>query len=501
MNAKLEQLQTRLGEIDDFRKAAALLRWDQQVNMPPGGAEARATQLATLLRTAHERFVSDETGQLLADLESELAGAPYDAYEASLVRVTRREYDRDHKIPADLVTRLAKARSLGQVAWEKARTASDFAIFLPSLETNVELAIELAETLGYEERIYDALLDRFEPEMKTAQVEVLFEAMKSGLVPLIQAIAERQGVVDDSVLKQPFDESKQGAFGLEVIRRLGFDFECGREDRSVHPFTTSFSPGDVRLTTRIIPDQFKSALFATIHEAGHGMYEQGFARCLDRTPLSDGASLGVHESQSRMWENVVGRSRAFWTFWLPRLKEYFPRQLDGVGVEAFYRAINRVEPWYIRVEADEVTYNLHIFLRFQIENMMLERKVPLTELPDLWNARMEEYLGVRPRNDVEGVLQDVHWSSGLIGYFPTYSLGNLLSVLFYEQALSDRPEILSEIERGEFSSLLSWLRAKIHRPGATYTPAELVRRVTGGPIRTEPFLNYVREKYADIYGL
>lgn len=501
MSAKLKELQAHLGEINDFQAASAVLRWDQQVNMPPGGAEPRATQLATLSRTAHEMFVSDEIGQLLDDLGSELDDVDYDSYGASLVRATRRRYERQRKIPPDLVTRLTKARSLGQMAWQQARDASDFALFQPNLETNVDLTIELAEALGYEDRIYDALLDRFEPEMKAAQVQVLFDEMKAGLVPLVRAISERLDRVDDSIFHQQFDEDKQWDFGVEVIRRLGFDFEHGRQDRSVHPFTTSFSPRDVRLTTRVYRDQFKSALFATIHEAGHGMYEQGIDLALERTPLGKSASLGIHESQSRMWENVVGRSRGFWQFWLPHLKKQFPAQLDSVDIETFYRAVNRVEPSYIRVEADEVTYNLHIFLRFEIENQLLERQVAVADLPALWNDKMEEYLGIRPRNDGEGVMQDVHWSSGMLGYFPTYSLGNLLAAQFYDQAVSDRPDIPAQIEQGDFAALLGWMREKIHSQGAKYTPTELVERVTGGPIRTEPFLAYVREKYTDLYDL
>jgi carboxypeptidase Taq len=497
---KFEILKERLAEIYDFATAAGVLRWDQQTYMPPGGAETRAMQLTTLAKTIHERSTSDEVGQLLDDLEAELAGAEYDSFEASLVRVTRREYDRQRKLPPDLVAKLAKARSLGHVAWEKARAASDFATFQPHLETIVDLTIQVAEALGYEDRRYDALLDRYEPGMKAAQVQALFEEMKTGLVPMVQAIAERQGAVDDSVLRQEFDEAKQWDFGLEVIKRIGFDLERGRQDRAAHPFTAGFSPGDVRLTTRVFRDQVKAALFATIHEMGHGTYEQGYDRSLDRTPLSSAASLGVHESQSRMWENVVGRSRGFWTFWLPRLKEVFPQQLEGVSVEAFYRAINRVEPSPIRVEADEVTYNLHIFLRFEIENLMLDEKVQIGDLPELWNSKMEEYLGIRPENDALGVLQDVHWSGGMIGYFPTYSLGNLLAAQFYNQAVMDRPDIPSQIEQGEYSALLNWMRENIHVHGAKYKPTELVERVTGGPIRTGPFLDYIRGKYSEIYG-
>jgi carboxypeptidase Taq len=325
--------------------------------------------------------------------------------------------------------------------------------------------------------------------------------MKAGLVPLVRAIADRAGAVDDSIFDQAFDVGRQWDFGLQVITRLGFDLERGRQDRSAHPFTTSFSPADVRFTTRLSPHRFKTALFGSIHECGHGLYEQGIPLDLARTPLADVRSLGVHESQSRMWENVVGRSRGFWTYWLPRLKDYFPTQLDGVSVEYFYRAINRVRPSLIRVEADEVTYNLHIFLRFEIENLMLERKVKLADLPELWNDKMEEYLGVRPPDDADGVLQDVHWSAGYLGYFPTYSLGNLLAAQFYAQAVSELPDIPAQIEQGEFAPLLAWMRERIHAHGAKYTPRQLVERVTGGPLDPGPFLAYVQAKYTDIYGL
>jgi carboxypeptidase Taq len=498
---KLDQLTTQMGRIADMQAAIALLGWDQQTYMPPGGAQARAMQLSTLTETAHDWFVSDEFGQLIEDLEAEGGDLAYDSFEASLLRVARRKYDQERKLPSTLVGELTKACALGQSAWQQAREASNFAQFEPHLVKILELILQKAEALGYEDRVYDALLDQFEPQMKTSQVETLFGEMKAGLVPLVQAIAERNDAVDASVFSQEFDIDKQWDFGVEVIKRIGFDFEHGRQDRSAHPFTTSFSPADVRLTTRLAPEQFKMALFATIHEAGHGMYEQGIDRAFDRTVLSECSSLGVHESQSRMWENVVGRSRGFWSFWLPRLKEVFPRQLEGIGVEAFYQAVNRVEPSLIRVEADEVTYNLHIMLRFEIENLMLEGKVKVADLPELWNAKMQEYLGILPPDDALGVLQDVHWSMGYIGYFPTYSLGNLLAAQFYGQAVSEQPAIPDQIEKGEFAPLFDWMRAKIHKPSAKYTPSELVERVTGGPIRTKPFLDYVGAKYAEIYGL
>ncbi len=501
MSARFDQLRTRLGEISDLYAAAALLGWDQQTYMPPAGAEARAMQLSTLTKTAHRWFVSDEIGQLLEDLEAELSGADYHSFEASMVRVTLREYDRDRRLPAELVAEITKTTALAHMAWEKAREESDFALFQPHLEKILDLNIQKAEAWGYEDRIYDALLYAFEPQMKAAQVEALFDEMKAAVVPLVQAIAQRQDTVDDAFFAQDFDVNKQWDFGVEVIKALGFDFERGRQDKSAHPFTTSFSPSDVRLTTRLFPDMFKSALFASIHEAGHGMYEQGLDRSFDRTPLGLAYSSGVHESQSRMWENMVGRSRGFWIHWLPRLKAYFPRQLEGIGVEAFYRAINRVEPSLIRVEADEVTYNMHIFVRFEIENAMIEGRVKVSDLPELWDAKMKEYLGIRPPDVAKGVLQDVHWSSGYFGYFPTYSLGNLLAAQFYSQAVAEIPSIPTQIEGGEYSSLLGWMQEKIYKPGGKYTPAELVERVTGGPIRTAPFLDYIQAKYTEIYDL
>jgi carboxypeptidase Taq len=500
MNAKFGELRARLGEISDLERARDVLSWDRSTYMPPAGTEARATQEATLTRIAHAKFVSDGIGQLLDDLEVEVDTSDDESFEASLIRATRRKYDRERKLSPELVAELEKASALGEAAWAKAREASDFDAFRPHLERVVDLTVQKAEALGYDDRIYDALLDEYEPQMSTATVEALFGKMKAELVPLARAISAQPGGAEPMLI-QPYDEQKQWDFGIEVIKRIGFDLDRGRQDRSAHPFTTSFAPTDVRLTTRVFQDRFTSSLFSSIHEAGHGTYEQGIDPRLNRTPLSDCASLGVHESQSRMWENVVGRSRPFWSFWLPRLKAYFPSQLAGIGLEDFYRAVNRVQLSPIRVEADEVTYNLHIFLRFDIENLILERKVGVGELPELWDSKMEEYFGFRPADDTEGVLQDVHWSGGLIGYFPTYSLGNLLSVLFYNQAVSDLPDIPAQIERGNFAPLLNWMRTRIHLVGATYTPSELVERVTGGPVCSEPYLSYIRDKYSEIYRL
>jgi carboxypeptidase Taq len=501
VNTNLEQLKERLAQVSDLATAAAVLAWDQQVNMPPGGNEARAHQLATVEALAHNLFVADETGQLLQDIAAEATDLPYESDDASLVRVTRREYEKLRRVPESLVAERARAFALSFEAWVQARAESNFAHFQPHLERVVDLSVQYAEALGYEDCLYDALLDRYEPEMTTAQVAQIFEEMKTGLIPLVQAISERGKMVDDAVFNQEYPEKAQWDFGMLVLRDMGFDFTYGRQDRSAHPFTTGFSPHDVRITTRILPDRFQSALFGTVHEGGHALYEQGMRIEIGRTPLFDGASFGIHESQSRLWENIVARSREFWVHYFPRLREFFPQQLSWVDLDTFHRAINKVEPSLIRVEADEATYNLHIFLRFELEQELLEGRLTVADLPQAWNAKMQDCLGVTPANDAQGVLQDVHWADGYLGYFPTYALGNLLSVQFYNQALEEMPDLPEQIARGQFSALLTWLRDNIHTHGKKFTPAELVQRVTGGEMSAAPFLAYLREKYSEIYGL
>ena len=368
----LDLLKERLAQVSDLKSAANFLSWDQQVNMPPGGSEARAHHLATVETLAHSLFIDDETGHLLNEGAAETAELPYDSDDASLVRVSLREYEKLRRVPEALVTERAHASALAFSVWVQARAESNFAHFRPYLERVIDLAIEFAEALGYDDHIYDALLDRYEPEMKTAEVAAVFEEVKARLVPLVQAIKERGKPVDDAVFNQEYPDQVQWNFGTLVLRDMGFDFTYGRQDRSVHPFTVGFSPQDVRLTTRILPNRFQTGLFGTIHEGGHALYEQGMRMTIDRTPLFDGASFGIHESQSRLWENIIARSRGFWVYYFPKLREFFPHQLAWVDLDTFYRAINKVEPSFIRVEADEVTYNLHIFLRFELEQALLK---------------------------------------------------------------------------------------------------------------------------------
>lgn len=500
MEEKLEILKTKLKDIKNLQAAEAVLGWDQQVFMPPGGAEARAEQLATLSKITHEMFVADEIGALLSDLAG--ADFPYDSDEASLIRVVQRDYDKARKLPSTLVAELSRTFSLGQQIWTKARANKNFAEFQEILTKIVDLNIQVAEAFGYEDCLYDALLDQFEPGMKTAEVKNVFAELKAELVPLVQAIVERTDQVDGSVLQQEFDETAQWEFGLIPLKAIGFDLERGRQDKSVHPFTTNFSINDVRITTRVHKDMFSSALFGTLHEGGHALYEQNSDPALEGTFLAGGTSLGVHESQSRLWENVLGRSREFWQFYYPQLQEFFPSQLNNVGLDTFYRAINQVEPSFIRVEADEVTYNLHIFLRFELEQDLLEQRLKVTDLPAAWSAKMQESLGLTPPDDALGVLQDIHWSGGMMGYFPTYTLGNVLSLQFYQQTLQDIPDLREQFTRGQFGALLDWFRNNIQRHGRKFTANELVQRVTGADsLDPRPYLAYIKRKYSEIYGL
>ena len=496
---QLTRLKSKLAEVCDLKGAASVLGWDQQTYMPPGGASARAEQLATLEKLSHEMFVSAEMGELLEGAAAEVSGLAFDSDEASLVRVTRRDYDKARKIPAALVAEIARTTSLGMEVWVKAKAESNFVEFQPVLEKIYQLHRALANCLGFEERIYDALLDQYEPGMKTSDLEKIFANLKAQLVPMVHTISEKLTNVDDSILHRQYDGQKQWDFGIEVLKRFGYDFEKGRQDKSVHPFTTSFSIHDVRITTRVEEDFLPSALFGTLHEGGHALYDQGISQDLERTPLGAGASLGIHESQSRLWENLVGKSLGFWKFFYPRLQSTFPESLAPVSLQAFYQAINRVQPSLIRIEADEVTYNLHIMIRFELEVDLLEEKLAMADLPAAWNTKMKEYLGIVPPKDAEGVLQDVHWSNGLIGYFPTYSLGNLISVQLFEKAKAENRDIPGQMERGNFSGLLEWLRTHVHYHGRKFLPVELVERATGSHLRVEPYINYLKSKYWEIY--
>lgn len=495
------ELLNRMGEVQDLLRAAEILGWDQRTMMPPRAVEQRAEQLGTLQRLAHERATSDEVGRLLDGLRSYEASLPHDSDEASIIRMTRRDYEKSRKVPARLVADMKKAEALANEAWVEARRTSDFAAFLPYLRRNVDLKFEYVECFQGAGSAYDILLDDFEPGMKTDDVRAVFDNLKAGLVPLIAAIASRGRPVDTSCLEGDFSEGAQRAFGIDVLEKIGYSADSFRLDSTAHPFCTSASTNDIRLTTRYAATDIRGALFGSMHECGHGLYENGFSPSLERTPVCRGASLAFHESQSRLWENLVGRSRAFWTYFYPRLRQIFPAPFASLDPETFYRAINKVAPSLIRVEADEATYNLHIILRFELEQAIMDRSLKLEDLPDAWNARMKAYLGVDVPNDRLGVLQDVHWSSGAIAYFPTYSLGNIISCQIWERALADMPDLPQQFERGEFLTLREWLRRTIHVHGAKFLPEELLQKVVGGPIDVGPYLRYLTGKYHDIYAI
>ncbi len=501
MSANLVRLREILGEVTDLTRAAMLLEWDQETYMPPGGVEGRAEQMSTLLRLSHVAFTTDEVGKLLDELESELQHADFDSDEASIVRVTRRDYEQARKLPPELIAEIARAGATTQPVWRKAREEADWKQFAPHFEKIVDLNKRVADALCYADRPYDALIDRTEPGMTTEYLTRLFAQLKDAIVPLVADIARHKDAIDDSVLYRGFDPDLQLAYAVDVVKRLGYDLERGRQDLSTHPFSTGIDPGDVRITTRVSRGFFNECLFGSIHESGHAMYNQGMGKAIDRTPLWDGASPGIHESQSRLWENLVGRGRPFWRHFYPSLKAVFPEPLQGVDEETFYRAVNRSQPSFIRVEADEVTYNLHILLRFELENELLEGKLKVKDVPDAWNARFEEYLGLNVPNDREGALQDIHWSFVSFGIFPGYTIGNLASAQLMEQVRKESPDLDAEFGRGEFGGLLGWLRTNVHRHGRKFTPNELLERATGKPLTPEPWIAYVREKFGALYGL
>jgi carboxypeptidase Taq len=491
VEATFAEFKERVGEIDDLDRTSSLLGWDQQVKMPPGGAGVRAEQLATLDRISHEALTSDEMGRLLDKLSGFEESQPYDSYEASLIRLVRRDWEKARRVPAELRSEMSRAASLAMPVWVKARQDSDFSQFLPALRHNFDLRRQYVECFDDYDEPYDVLLDDFEPGMKTAEVRAVFERIKAEQVPLVAA-AQAEG--ERPVRGATFPIERQQEFELKVIERFGFDATDWRLDTAVHPFASSIAITDIRLTTRYFEDNL-DGLFGTMHECGHGLYEHGVSRELERTPLAHGASLGLHESQSRMWENMVGRSLPFWRYFHPQLQQTFPEALGQVEVEDWYRSVNWVEPSLIRVEADEATYNLHIILRFELEQELLAGSIDLDELPEIWNQRMKDYLGVEPPNDAVGVLQDMHWAIGAIGYFSTYALGNVISGQLWERVNADVPDLSDQVEHGEFGGLSDWLRENLWQHGRKFTPREMVERITGGGLDAEPYLRYLRGKY------
>jgi carboxypeptidase Taq len=490
--APLAILKAALGTVMDLRHAAALVEWDERVMMPEGGAAVHGEAAASLHRLAHEHFTTDEVGAALEALAG--AGGDPDGDDASLVRVAAREYGKAIRVPAAFVAEQARVVSAAQMVWQQARAADDFPRFAPHLERVLELKRQYVGFFPPAAHPYDHLVDEYEPGMTTTGIARLFDALRPRQVALVRAAAERTGP-PPAFMAAGFDEGGMLAFAEEVVTAFGFDWARGRQDRSAHPFATSIGPDDVRITTRWVSGQPFALLFGTMHEAGHALYEQGVAPALSRTILEGGTSLGVHESQSRLWENLVGRSRPFWTHFFPSLQRRFPAQLGGVTPDDFYRGVNRVSPSLIRVEADEATYNLHVMLRVELEMSLVDGSIAPGDLPELWRTRMSEYLGVTPGTDADGVLQDIHWSAGLFGYFATYTLGNVIAAQLWEAFGTARPERDEDIARGDFAPLLAWLRAEVHRHGCKFAPEDLVRRAAGSPVDPEPYLRYLESKY------
>ena len=498
MTDHLARLKEILAEIHHLRSAAAILEWDQQTFMPPGGADDRAEAVGALSHIAHLKSTSDELGSTIDKLSNLAHNLDPQSDEFCLIRCARRDFERHRRVPARLVSEFSSLTSRAQHIWEKALHTNNFNIFKPSLERIFELRREYADCVAPYDHVYDPLLDEFEPGLKTADVLAIFRQLQPRQTALIKEIADRPQP-DTSFLSLQYDEQKQWDFGVKVISKFGYDWKRGRQDRAVHPFTTTFGLGDVRITTRIFPDNLSSGLFSSMHEAGHAIYEQGISPALGHGPLATGASLAIHESQSRLWENLVGRSLDFWSWAYPELQKTFPAQLANVSLTQFHRAINRVQPSLIRVEADEATYNLHIMLRLELEIAVLEQRVKVAELPELWHEKMREYLGVTPDSDAKGVLQDVHWSCGIIGYFPTYALGNVISAQIWNRAEQEIPSLREQLRKGEFLELHDWLEDRLYRHGAKFTPAELVRKITGENINPAPYLAYLNDKFRGIY--
>jgi carboxypeptidase Taq len=500
--ADLRPLTAQLVDIAHLHSAAALLSWDQETYMPRGGASARAETLAMLQGAAHERFVSPTMEDLLVrwmDVETGTIFDPDpDPTARALLREVFRDYQRAKRLPTAFVALLEKTCALAQEAWFDARERRQFGRFLPSLEQIVALKREEASLLGYTDSPYDPLLDAFEPGMTTARVTVLFADLKARIAPLLRRVQDSPAHIN-ALPAGPYDPERQLRFGRLVLTAMGYDFERGRLDRSAHPFTTGFHPTDVRVTTRVSADDLTTCLFSCLHEGGHGLYDQGLDPAHWGTPLGESVSLGLHESQSRLWENCVGRSMAFWRHFFPLLKETFPDALSAVSLDAFHAAINAVRPSLIRTEADELTYNFHIILRFELEQALIGGTLLPRDLPEAWNAAMRDTLGVVPAHDAEGVLQDIHWAHGAFGYFPTYTLGNLYAAQFWRQAQRDIHDLPTLLEGGRLEPLVSWLRDRIHRWGRAYGCDELLVRVTGEGLNADHFIEYLEEKYAAVY--
>ncbi len=496
--AHLSDLKERLEEVSDIASAAAVLSWDQSTYMPPGGATARARQMSRLSEIAHRKRTDPAIGRLIEKLAPWAESLAPDHDDACLIRVLRRDYERSIRVPAEFVARSSSAASAAYNTWIKARPANDFAAMRPHLEQALDLSREYAGFFPGHAHIMDPLIGPDEG-VTVAETRALFKKLRSALVPLVRTITAH-GPADDSCLRKHYPEAPQLDFAIRIAQDFGYDLKRGRLDKTAHPFMTGFSRDDIRITTRVREDDLSDALFSTLHETGHALYELGVAHALS-PPLDGGTSAGVHESQSRLWENLVARSHGFWEHAYPRLQAVFPDQLRAVPLDTFYRAINKVDRTLIRTDSDEVTYNLHVMIRFDLECALLEGKLAVKDLPDAWNARYASDLGVRSPDDRDGVLQDVHWCYGIGGMFQSYTIGNILSAQLHDSALRAHPAIPAEIKAGRFDTLHGWLKANVYCHGRKFGVDDLVKRATGKPMRIEPYIGYLKTKYGALYDL
>jgi carboxypeptidase Taq len=489
--SSIEQLRKEFTELRRLQYISALLGWDTQVNLPSCSYGGRSEQVSLMEKLIHEKLISEKISKLITECEklNDLS-----VIDSAMVREARRLYDLEVKIPTELVTEIAKTSILSHQAWEKAKERSEFSLFKPYLSKMIDLEIEVAKRLDTGPTLYSTLIDLYEPSATYSWIKSVFDNLKLRLMKVIDKITSSNSKPDFSILTRDYDPEKQWDFSVEVVKKLQFDTNFGRQDKSVHPFTTTLSSTDTRITTRINKDFFPTCIFGSIHECGHALYEMGYQKEIHDTILADGASLGIHESQSRMYENIIGRSKEFWTYWFPILKEnYFNENLKDVELNEFHRAINTVQPSYIRVEADEVTYALHIILRFELEHDIIEGKLETSEIPSVWNENFEKMMGIPVMKDSDGILQDVHWSGGAFGYFPTYALGNLYAAQIYDNALKKNPSLPEDYKKGDYSKILSYLRENVHQHGRIYKPRELVKRITNEDLNPDYFISYIEK--------
>ncbi|MEJ2248357.1 MAG: carboxypeptidase M32 [Candidatus Lokiarchaeota archaeon] len=495
--SKFEELKEYYKDIKRLNGINALLGWDQEVNMQEyNSLEGRSKQVSLVQKLIHQRLTSEKLGNLLKQSQKI---NNLNEIDQAILRETKREYDLATKLPEELVMEIAETSILAAQKWRKARQENDFSVFESILKNTVDLQLKQAEYLQTHTDPYSTLIDLYEPGATYDWISKIFKEIKPKLIETVKKLNSSSDKPDGSILKKKYDIDKQFNLSFDIIKQLNFDLGMGRQDRSTHPFTTTISSGDVRITTRTAKEYLNECIFGTIHECGHALYEMGINKDFNETILAEGTSMGIHESQSRMWENFVGRSKEFWLYWYPTFQKYFPKILKDYPLEEFYRAINIVEPTFIRVNADEVTYGLHIILRFEIERDLIHGKIDVSDLPDLWNKKFDDLLGITPPTDTVGVLQDIHWSMGSIGYFPTYFLGTLYAAQFYNYILDKIPDLPNQYEKGEFSNLLSFLRQNIHQYGRMYRARELVQRVTNEDLNPQYFLDYIKNKFYPIY--